>query len=112
DGGCGSGKWLRTLLEWGASAQRLHGVELLHDRIQQAKKISPAAIDFQVSDGWPIPFADRSMDLVCARTVFSSILDSRARSALAAEMRRVVKDGGYILVFDFRVKNPRNPDTT
>ena len=28
DVGCGSGGWLRLLLEWGASPERLHGVDL------------------------------------------------------------------------------------
>src|SRR5215471_8544720 len=33
DVGCGTGGWLRTLQEWGASPQRLHGIDLLGDRI-------------------------------------------------------------------------------
>ncbi|MBF0293246.1 MAG: SAM-dependent methyltransferase, partial [Nitrospinae bacterium] len=31
DVGCGSGGWIRTLLEWGARAENLCGVDLLQD---------------------------------------------------------------------------------
>jgi len=110
DIGCGIGGWLRTLLAWGSVASNLHGIDLLPDRIERARKLSPN-LDFQVSDAWPIPFADQSMDLVTANVVFSSILDAEARSSLADEMKRVVKTGSLILIYDFRISDPRNPDT-
>jgi SAM-dependent methyltransferase len=44
--------------------------------------------------------------------VFSSILDAPARQALAQEMLRVLKPGGYVFVYDFRISHPQNPDTT
>lgn len=110
DVGCGSGGWLRGLLEWGAEPSRLHGVDLLPDRIMKARAIS-SNIDFQVSTGWPLPFEANSMDMVSAHTVFSSILDNDARVGLAEEMIRVMKPGGLILVYDFRISDPRNPDT-
>lgn len=110
DVGCGTGAWLRTLEDWGASASRLHGVDLLPDRIERAKTISPM-IDFQRVDGGKMAFPDRSMDLVTAHTVFSSILDSRLRLALAQDMLRLVRPGGLILVYDFRIRHPRSVDT-
>lgn len=110
DVGCGTGGWLRTLHEWGGEPSRLHGVDLLPDRIEKARSLSPN-LDFQVSTCWPMPFDDKSMHLVSAHTVFSSILDDEARDALAREMSRVVRDDGLILVYDFRVSDPRNPDT-
>lgn len=110
DVGSGTGGWLRTLLEWGARPERLHGIDLLEERIDRARYLSPI-IDFRVGSGWRLPFADGSMDLVSAHTVFSSILDPAARQALAAEMRRVLRPGGVIFIYDFRVRDPRNPDT-
>lgn len=111
DVGCGSGEWLRMLTEWGASPLNLHGIDLLPDRIEKARAMSPAGLDFQVSNGWPLPFSDGSMDLCAASTVFSSILDEQARKALAVEMVRVTRLGGWLMVFDFAVSDPRNPDT-
>lgn len=110
DVGCGTGGWLRTLQEWGASPQRLHGVDLLTERIEKARGLAPH-IDLQVSPGWPLPFESGSMDCACAFTVFSSVLDAGARSRLAEEMRRVVRPTGLILLYDFWISDPRNPDT-
>lgn len=110
DVGCGSGNWLRQLRAWGASAANLHGIDLLPDRIAMARQLGPE-IDFRVGSGWKLPFEDGSLDLVTAQTVFSSILDSRARQRLAGEMTRVLDAHGRLLVFDFRISRPSNRDT-
>ncbi|MFB3885565.1 MAG: class I SAM-dependent methyltransferase [Thermodesulfobacteriota bacterium] len=111
DVGCGSGGWLRTLMDWGASPKCLHGIDLLDGRIESARNLA-SDIDFQVASGCAIPFGNSSMDLVSANTVFSSILDRTTRLALAKEMSRVVKPNGRVLIFDYRISDPRNPDTT
>jgi len=110
DVGCGSGAWLRQLLAWGGRAENLHGVDLLADRIVAARRLAPD-VDYRQGDGWQLPYANASMDLVSAHTVFSSILNERARAAVAAEMTRVLEPRGYILIFDFRISHPLNPDT-
>jgi ubiquinone/menaquinone biosynthesis C-methylase UbiE len=110
DIGCGTGIWLRTLLEWGADAPRLHGIDLLEDRIQRAKVLCPG-VDFHMASGYHIPFPSQSMDLILAFTVFSSIIGPDMRKSLAAEMLRVLKPGGMILVYDYRISDPRNRDT-
>jgi SAM-dependent methyltransferase len=109
DVGCGSGGWLRQLLAWGASAQNLHGIDLLPDRIDRARQLAPE-IDHRVGSGWQLPFDNAAMDLVTAHTVFSSILNADARQSLAAEMVRVLAPQGCILIFDFRISHPRNRD--
>ncbi len=111
DVGCGAGGWLLTCLRWGAGANRLHGIDLLEDRIARARALMPQ-VDLQVVEGATIPYPDASMDLVFAQTVFSSIEDPAARMALAGEMCRVTKPRGAILIYDARVSHPRNPDTT
>ena len=110
DVGCGTGSWLRTLVEWGASPEHLHGIDLLQERIDSARSIIPQ-IDFQLASGYDIPFPNDSMDLISAHTVFSSILNADARRALAQEMNRVLTDSGIVLIYDYRVSDPRNPDT-
>jgi hypothetical protein len=42
--------------------------------------------------------------------VFSSILDPTVRRRVFAEMRRVVRPGGSILVYDFVIRKPGNVD--
>lgn len=76
DVGCGVGGWLRTLLAWGARAENLHAVDVLPDRIETARRLAPQ-IDFQVGAGWKLPFAEASMDLVSAHSVFSSVSTRR-----------------------------------
>jgi ubiquinone/menaquinone biosynthesis C-methylase UbiE len=110
DVGCGFGSWLRNLCEWGASAERLHGIDLLEDRIEKARIIGEK-IDYKVASGYSVPFRNDSMDLVTAHTVFSSVLSSSARKYLAYEMYRVLKPKGRIFIFDYRISDPRNSDT-
>jgi len=111
DVGCGSGGWLRQLMAWGASAQNLHGIDLLPDRIDGARQLAPG-IDYRVGSGWQLPFHDAVMDVVTANTVFSSIINADARQRLACEMARVLAASGHILIFDFRISHPRNRDVT
>lgn len=109
DVGCGTGAWLRTLMEWGADAERLHGIDLLADRVATARVLAPQ-VDVRESEG-SIPFEANTMDIVSAYTVFSSIPVESARRGLAAEMSRVLRKNGLLLIYDFRISDPRNPDT-
>jgi len=56
--------------------ENLFGIDLLSDRIEIAKKISPN-IDFQCGDASNIPFEDESFDIAMQNTVFTSILNPR-----------------------------------
>lgn len=106
DVGCGSGGFLRKLVDWGASPARLVGTEYQPERLELARLRSPAGIRWHLGD---LDFAaDASFELAVANTVFSSILDPDARAALAAQMWRTVMPGGWCMVFDFRYNNPRN----
>jgi ubiquinone/menaquinone biosynthesis C-methylase UbiE len=109
DVGCGGGFDLSHWLSIGWPADALAGVDLVEDRIVLAKDRCPG-VDLRVTSGSSLPFASNSFDVVTAVTVFSSILDAMVRRRLFAEMRRVVRPGGSILVYDFVIRNPRNPD--
>jgi SAM-dependent methyltransferase len=110
DVGCGRGDWLRQLWAWGARPENLHGIDLLPDRIAAARQLAPG-IDYREGGGWQLPFDDATMDLVSAHTVFSSILDENVRLGVAGEMARVLASRGCILIYDFRISHPLNPDT-
>lgn len=107
DVGCGNGGFLRQLVDWGATPAHLAGTELQPDRLDQARSRSAPGVRWHL--GGLDAFADDSMDLVSANTVFSSILDEDLRRALAADMWRVLRPGGWTMIFDFRYDNPRNP---
>lgn len=110
DVGCGGGQWLQDLVRWGASPDRIAGLELLTDRLDQARRTTAADISLVQGGASALPWPDASFDLVLQATVFSSLLDARVRRAVAGEMLRVLRPGGAVLWYDFRVNNPRNPD--
>lgn len=107
--GCGSGGALATLLEWGAQPENLYGVDLLADRIDEAKTRYPG-MHFECANAESLPYEDQAFDLVLFFTVFSSILDQSMRQNVARESLRVLKKMGAILWYDFRYNNPANPN--
>lgn len=107
DVGCGTGALLRQLISWGADPSRLTGTEFQQDRLDQARRDTAAGVQWHL--GGLDCAATSSIDLASAETVFSSILDPGLRRSLADEMWRIVKPGGWCMVFDFRYDNPRNP---
>jgi ubiquinone/menaquinone biosynthesis C-methylase UbiE len=105
--GCGSGGGLRTLLALGATPARVCGVDLLPDRIAEARKAFPEC-RLAVGNAEHLEYSSQSFDLVVAFTVFSSILSDEMARNLASEISRVLRPGGDMLWFDFRVNNPWN----
>jgi SAM-dependent methyltransferase len=106
DVGCGSGGFLRQLIDWGADPGKLAGTEIQRDRLDHARHATAAEVSWRL--GTLDTMALRDFDLVSAHTVFSSILDPAMRRELAAQMWRSLRPGGWCLVFDFRYDNPRN----
>ena len=108
DAGCGPGKFLIGLIEFGAEPQSLCGVDLLPDKIETARRLGPH-IDFRVADAARLPFEDASFDLVFAWTLFSSIAEPDRRLRVAEELRRVLRPAGAVLWCDLWATSPSNP---
>lgn len=107
DVGCGTGGFLRQLIDWGATPGNLVGTELQQDRLDLAAPRTASGVRWHCGALSALPGG--SADLIAANTVFSSILDQEMRQQLAADMWRVLRPGGWCLVFDFRYNNPKNP---
>jgi SAM-dependent methyltransferase len=108
DVGCGTGQWLADFETWGADRDRLAGIDLLPERVAAATaRLTPGA-DLREGDAGSLPWPSGHFDVVLQSTVFSSILDPAMRTAVAAEMARVLAPGGVILWNDFFFDNPRN----
>jgi SAM-dependent methyltransferase len=86
------------------------GVDLLPDRIEAARNLSPTGMQFNCGTAEHLSFPDGSFNLVLAFTVFTSILDAGMKRQVAQEMLRVLRDDGLIVWFDYFVNNPWNPD--
>jgi ubiquinone/menaquinone biosynthesis C-methylase UbiE len=109
DVGCGSGGPLLRLISQGVDPASAHGVDVRASAIGVARSRLPSA-DLRVANAAELSYADDSMDLVLQFTMFSSILDVALRAKVAREMSRVVRPGGLIVSYDFRI-NPLNPNT-
>ncbi len=108
--GCGEGGVLLEFLLFGARPGRLHGTDLLCERVRRGRTRLPL-VPLTCGDGQALPYATGVFDLVVQYTVFSSILDDEVRANLAREMLRVVRrPGGMILWYDFWL-NPVNEHT-
>jgi len=108
--GCGTGFWLREFIKWGARPENIVGLDLLHDRIEECRRLCPAEVAVQCGSASSIEIPDDSFDLVLQSTVFSSVLDRAAKQQIAREMVRVLRADGIILWYDFFVNNPNNRD--
>jgi SAM-dependent methyltransferase len=106
--GCGVGGVMLDLLRWGADAAQLHGCDLLPGRVQQARKRLPASTSLATADGGALPYRSARFDLVLQFGVLTSILDPDLRQRMADELWRVLRPGGAVLWYDFRVQG-RNP---
>ena len=84
----------------------IHGVDVSDGATAEAAIANPWA-SYESFDGRTLPLADDRFDLVFAICVLHHI-DPPDRSAFVAEMRRVVRPGGLVVVIEH---NPLNPLT-
>ena len=108
--GCGSGGNLLELLRLGFAPEHLSGVELLPERLAQARHVLPAAVQLHAGDASTLACAAHSQHIVLQSTVFSSLLDDAFQARLAAAMWAWVAPGGGVLWYDLSMNNPRNAD--
>ena len=106
--GCGNGELLRDLIKWGARPENTYGIDLIPERIIEAKTLCPQGISIEPGNAADINFPDKTFDLVFQSTVFTSVLDDQIKASIASEMLRVAKSDGIIFWYDFFVNNPLN----
>ena len=109
DVGCGSGGMLWRLQVFGARPKNCTGIDLLSERLEAANRAIPEA-NFLQANAARLPFRNDAFDLIFQFLVFTSILDSEIRNAMAREIFRTLRPGGYFISYDFRYSNPRNPN--
>jgi ubiquinone/menaquinone biosynthesis C-methylase UbiE len=107
--GCGRGGVIIELLHMGALNKNFIGVDLLIDKLKEARLQLPEIPLFN-ADGQNLPFSNSTFDIVLQFTAFSSILDEQIKRNMATEMLRVLKIKGVILWYDFWL-NPTNKQT-
>jgi SAM-dependent methyltransferase len=106
--GCGTGKWLRDLVAWGADPDHLFGVELLQASAARARRLCPPEVTIECGNAAEPRFDAGSFDIVLQANVFTSVLDEDMKQAMAGEMIRVLRPGGVIVWYDFTMRNSCN----
>ena len=110
DVGCGRGYWLERLIADGVSPSRLHGVDIIAERLDGTRL--PPDVELRHADARALPYPAEHFSLVLLFTVLSS-LASRADARLAlAQARRVTAPGGLVVVYEPRIPQPLNRSTT
>lgn len=110
DLGCGGLFWAEELVAMGVARNRCYGADLLLPGLQEGRR-QGRRIHAVAASAAQLPFASAGIDLICQFTMMTSVLGDDDRSAIAGEIMRVVRPGGYVLWYDFRIDNPRNPHT-
>lgn len=104
DFGCGVGNSIPHLRDAFPNAH-LHGVDPSGESVQLAAQAHADKADFRVNDGDRLPYADACFDLVQVACVLHHI-HPQQRQGWIGEIRRVLKPGGEIFVFEHNVLNP------
>ena len=97
-------------MRWGARPQNITGIDLLPERIAEARTLCPPQITLRCQNAAQLDYSTGAFDLVFQFTVFTSIISEQMKTQIAREMLRVLRPGGTILWYDFTVNNPWNAD--
>jgi ubiquinone/menaquinone biosynthesis C-methylase UbiE len=111
DVGCGSGWWLQHLAGRPEVRAKLHGLELLPDRVEAAGQRVPNAT-INPGDARRLPYRDHSFGVVSLFTVLSSMPGRTDAELALQDAWRVLAPDGVLLVWEPRLPNPLNQHTT
>jgi len=100
DAGCGVGTFAFHSAKAGSMA---YGVDYSHESIRLAKKLClnfgvDKKTSFVTAEITELPFEDKFFDKIIAADIIEHISDKQ-KDAMLKEMKRVLKDNGYIVVF-------------
>ena len=108
DYGCGVGSLMRVLAETGARAE-FTGCDISTGMLREVEKRWPAELGkapaLAPQQGAQTPFADGRFDVVTVSAVLHHVPVAE-RSAVYAELGRVLKPGGRLYVFEHNRRNP------
>jgi len=101
DIGCGLGNETTRIARLVGTKGSVHGIDTSVTLIKEAQRRTrevDTPVQFQLGDAHSLPFSDASFDLCRAERVLL-YLENPAKAI--AEMARVTRPGGHVIVFDF-----------
>ncbi len=106
DLGCGDGA-SEIFMQQYFSNWKIEGIDVSAKSIEIATELKLTNSQFAIYDGINIPFADGAFDIIFVAGVLHHVAFD-LHDAILKEMRRVLKPGGRLLIFEH---NPLNPVT-
>ncbi len=106
DIGCGTGAFTTALAAQVGATGRVLGIDPSPEMVAFATERAPAHVRYAVAPAESLPVADGSVDLVASALVVHHIAPD-ARVVALAEIVRVLRPGGRLLLADFQA--PRGP---
>lgn len=102
DVGCGTGEWLREVIQRVPYGETYMGVDVEQQTVEQqtveqARRDSDARITFRCAEAEALPFPDAYFDLVASTLSFHHWSDQRRG---VEELARVVRDTGTVVLVD------------
>ncbi len=98
DVGCGSGQFTEILTDSLKSFDSITGIDVTEEYLSEARqKFTDEKFQFLVASSQEIPFDDETFDLVVISKALHHVENPHAS---LAEMKRVLKPGGYFLVVE------------
>jgi SAM-dependent methyltransferase len=109
DLGCGSGRLLASLVGLGADPSNCVGVDLIPERVDEARRRLPSAT-ILCRNAASIPEKDESFELVVVSLLVSSIRSTELARRICSEAARLLAPAGTLVWYDTRYPNPLNAD--
>lgn len=106
DLGCETGELARVAHGMDSDVQWT-GVDVLAAAVRTATERHPWA-HFLEAPADRLPFTAETFDVAVAATLFSSLPSPEMEVDVAAEIRRVLRPGGWLIWYDLRYPNPTN----
>jgi ubiquinone/menaquinone biosynthesis C-methylase UbiE len=100
DIGCGEGRWLRKLIEFGFSPANLFGIDINEDIIELGKTLSSPQISFTVGKADELDFENETFDIVLMIGVLQHVLNNNLQRNIRDEVLRVLKKGGIFITYN------------
>ena len=107
DVGCGDGAFVKEASRAGIEADWT-GIDLRPGAIVAAQRRYPEGT-FLVASADAIPLETHGFDAAVSRVLFSSLPSAALEAAVAAEIGRLLRPGGWLAWLDIRWSNPSNP---